>query len=432
MNIEEINVEPLQESLLNYNETANLLEEFEILKAKSALDIDLDIKPFIRLEKRCKNNPIKGGMFFKSPFRVANHHSSCQQCLYAFEVDTYGRGCTHDCMYCYARDILRQRDYWNNPMPAPVKISDLWKVFYTVFETNKPNKYRSILEKRIPIRIGSMSDSFMGIDRQYKVTQALLDILNFYKYPYIIFTRSTLIAQEEYLKRLDPKLCSAQISLASLNEKLNKKIEPGAASGKDRLETIEKLIEAGIWSTLRINPCFPNYPDGYFTDPNFRKSFSTPSFDYSSPEIVDAAAEKGVKSILLGMARLSPIAMKSIEKQTGIDLRGFFKPYLKSQKDYHLSDNEVRYYYETYRERCTKNGIQFSTCYIGNGEPQFWRDQDMWSNKKDCCNAIGKVNSFTKSSRDIPWDTRMKHTPYKCTKPNDEKNLHTELGKLHD
>jgi DNA repair photolyase len=313
----------------------------------------------------------------------------------------------------------------------PVDLTEIWKVFYTVFETSKPSKWRNVLEKRIPIRIGSMSDSFMFMDKKYKVTQELLRLLDYYKYPYIIFTRSDLVAHDEYIDLLNPNLCSIQMSIASTNDELNKKIEPGTPSSKRRLLALQKLSRNGFWTTVRMNPFFPIYPDGYFTDPNFdRKNMPAP-FHYSSFEMVDEIASYGIPSILTGMVRLSSFSINQIEKAVGRSIRDFYKSdSRKSLRDYHYSEAEIRAYYERIHARCKQNSIQFTTCYIGNGEEQFWKDQDLWDNKKDCCNAIGRVKSYddVKTSRDVSWEDRLKFTNNKCLKPNNSDRLHEKLG----
>ena len=33
------------------------------------------------------------------------------KCLYNTRLDTYGRGCAHDCSYCYAKSLLNSS--WN-------------------------------------------------------------------------------------------------------------------------------------------------------------------------------------------------------------------------------------------------------------------------------------------------------------------------------
>lgn len=407
-----------------------IFENARKMKAVSNYNTDFDFEVYRKLELRFGHEQPRGGVIFSSPIKVVNSHTTCQQCLYAFEVDTYGRGCTHDCVYCYAKAELTVHGSWNRPFPMPVDITQLWKIFYTVFETTKKSKYRSLLEKRIPIRIGSMSDSFMFMDKKYKVTQELLRLLKFYNYPYIIFTRSDLIAHDDYLNLLDPDLCSIQMSISSTNDKLNKLVEPGTPSSKRRLIALQKLVNNGFWTTVRLNPFFPIYPDGYFTDPDFDRKNMPKPFEFSSFEMVDEIAQYGVQSILTGMVRLSSFSINQIEKATGHNLRPFYKQeFRKSQRDYHYSQEEIRAYYERIHAKCLQNGIQFTTCYIGNGESQFWGDQDLWSNKKDCCNAIGRIKGFegSKTSRDIPWETRMRFTNHKCLTPNDKENLHKEL-----
>lgn len=188
------------------------------LLLKSNYKSKFDFEVFKSLEERFGLEQPRGGVVFSTTFRLVNAHTSCQQCLYAFEIDTYGRGCTHDCVYCYAKQQLTQHGSWNKPFPMPVDISDIWNTFYTVFETDKKNKWRDILEKRVPLRIGSMSDSFMWMDKKYKVTQELLKILKHYNYPYIIFTRSDMVATSPYIDLLDPDLCSIQMSISSIND----------------------------------------------------------------------------------------------------------------------------------------------------------------------------------------------------------------------
>ena len=147
----------------------------------------------------------------------------CARCFHRFEIDTYGRGCIHDCAYCYAKSYLSIRRYWNEPIPFPIDIAAIRHIFAAVFETSKRNKFRWILEKRVPLRIGSMSDAFMGMDKKYRVTLELLKILKFYRYPYIIFTRSDLVADDDYIQAMDPRLASVQMSISSLDPKITRR-----------------------------------------------------------------------------------------------------------------------------------------------------------------------------------------------------------------
>ena len=381
------------------------------------------------LELRYDGRKINGGLIMKTVFRLANSHGTCQQCLYTFEIDTYGRGCIHDCAYCYARAELTVHGMWNNPIPVPVDLNEIRRQFYYAFESDRKNKWADLLRMRIPLRIGSMSDSFMWSDQKYKISQELLRILRFYNYPYVVFTRSDLVATDEYLSLLDPKLSSIQFSISSINEDLVKKMEPGAPSVARRLNALRKLGDAGFWTTVRINPLFPIFPDGYFTDPRFRHEGDIPKFDYSSFDMIDVIADHNVPSVLTGFGRFSRLSLNAIERTTGFNLRQMYKRKgdEKSWRDFHFSDQEIRYYYDQMRKRAIKRAVEFSTCYIGNGEPHFWKDQDLWSNKKDCCNVKDRVSTFKADARQIPFEMRLKYTSHKQSLPTSTR-LQDPLG----
>ena len=221
--------------------------------------------------------------------------------------------------------------------------------------------------------------------------------------------------------------------MSSTNDELNKMIEPGAPSAKRRLRALEKINKQGYWTTVRINPLFPIMPDGYYTDPNFSwwGEGKVPEFNYSSFDMVDEIAETGTPAILAGFGRFSAFSLNQIEKALDMDLRQFYKPdrsTKKSRRDFHFSEPEIRYYYEQIKKRCYKNAMEFTTCYIGNGEKHFWKDQDIWSNKKDCCNIKDRVAAFKTDSREIDFKERLRFVNNKSGKPVNSETLHKPLG----
>lgn len=378
-----------------------------------------DWSVYDKISERFGDEQPRGGVVFKTSLKLVNYHTSCSKCHYAFEVDSYGRGCVHNCIYCYAKDQLTTHGYWNRPMPFPVDLSEIRKIFYTVFETDKKSKWREILENRIPLRIGSMSDSFMWLDRKYKVTQELLRILKFYRYPYIVFTRSDLVATDEYMALIDRDLASIQFSICGNNENLTKIIEPGAPSVARRFNALRILNENKFWTTVRLNPLFPIYPDGYFTDKNsvierFGSLEAAPKFEFFDWDFVQQIAETGTPSFLAGFVRLSTWAINNLSRATGIDIKSFFKPEnLQGHGDKRYSDSEIAYYYTQLKFLATKNKLRFNTCYIGNGEKDYYQYQKLWDNKKDCCDAVGNVKAFSTTSQRVDWQTRIQHSPCK-------------------
>jgi DNA repair photolyase len=378
-----------------------------------------DWSVYDQLAEKFEETP-RGGVVFNTTFKLVNHHTSCNKCHYSFEIDSYGRGCFHNCVYCYAKDQLTTHGFWNRPQPFPVNLAEVRKVFYTVFETNKSNKWRSIMEKRIPVRVGSMSDSFMWMDTKYGVTKELLKIFEFYRYPYIIFTRSDLVAHDDYISILDKELCSVQFSISGNNNKFTRVIEPGAPSYERRLKALEKLNQQGFWTTVRINPLFPKYPDGFYSDSvsiagRFGSRKECPTLPFYDDGFVAELADAGVPSILAGFVRLSPKAINNLSKVSGIDIKSFYKPDLYEVRgDKRYSDTEIAQYYKMFATECRKHEVRFNTCYIGNGIKDYFQYQDLWSNKGDCCDAKGNVKAFGEAtSQSIPWSERRKHAPCK-------------------
>ena len=398
-----------------------ILEKAKQLDKKSSYPSNYDYETYKRLEQRFGLDQPRGGIVFGTTFKVVNHYEGCTRCHYAFELDTYGRGCTHDCVFCYAKDQLTQRAFWNRPFPMPVDLCEIRKIFYTVFETNKPNKYRAVLEKRIPLRLGSMSDPFLWMDKKYGVTLELIKILNYYKYPWVAFTRSDLVAKDEYLKHIDPRLGSIQFSISGENEELTKKIEPGAPSVKRRLAALKTISNAGINTAVRINPLFPMYPDGYFTNPSvvkekFGDNIPTfPLLDIDNPSIfLDMIKDAGVRTIIPGVVRLTHREIKRMDTALNMPFRDFFTyGHVKGALNVNFSDKEISYYYLKLHKEALKKGLRFTTCYIGNGVKDYFQYQDLWDNKKDCCDIVGKIESFDKTSQNIPWEERMKYATCK-------------------
>src|SRR4051794_21185242 len=111
INFPAANLNWIEQPVVTTPVTDEMEEKAEKLNLLSAYRSDFDWKPFRDLERRLGNKPVRGGLAFKSPFKLVNSHSTCQQCLYAFEVDTYGRGCVHNCVYCYAKAELTVHGY---------------------------------------------------------------------------------------------------------------------------------------------------------------------------------------------------------------------------------------------------------------------------------------------------------------------------------
>ena len=382
--------------------TNQLTDELNRLQGSSQFECQLSSEAMGRHEKLLLKNGISSDPFHRNPLQLINTYSSCQNCHQAFQMDSYGKGCLHDCIYCFAKVDAEENGVWNSPTPLPLNFSDLWKVFFQVFETDQKNPWRGILEKRIPLRIGANSDSFMAIDRNFKVTREVLRLLNHYHYPYFVVTRGEAIANDDYLGLLDPKLAAVHLSIPSLNSELTKLLEPAAPSPAARLDSLKAINQAGIWSIVRINPLFPRFKDGHFSQRNGVDD--KPLLDYFSFDLIDAVAEQGAKGILAGFVSLKAHTVTALSEKLGTNLWDLIDP----SNPYHgerflFSKEEMRSYYDLSAKRAKKNNIEFTTCYLGTGEEQYFVNKDLWSNSKDCCNIRDRVPAHKSDSSEISF-----------------------------
>jgi len=169
------------------------------------------------------------------------------KCHYPTRLDTYGCGCQHDCSYCYAKSLLDFRGLWNPKAPSVVSLGALSKEI-----------------KKLPrgeiVRLGGMTDCFQPMERLYRNTYKAIRLLNQRHIPYLIVTKSALIAEKEYLDILDKELAHIQITVTSTDDKKALEYEK-ASPPSERIKAIKTLQDLGYDVQLRLSPFIPQYID---------------------------------------------------------------------------------------------------------------------------------------------------------------------------
>ena len=184
---------------------------------------------------------------FKSFYKTVGGNEG-NKCNYPTRLDTYGCGCMHDCKYCYAKSLLDFRGLWN---PTEPSVADIAKI---------KKKIKKIAGTKTPIRLGGMTDCFQPIEKKYRVTYETIKALNEYKVPYLIVTKSSMIADDEYLEILDKDLAHIQVTVTTTDDELSKTYEK-AFLPSERIKAIEKLQANGFDVALRLSPFIPDYVD---------------------------------------------------------------------------------------------------------------------------------------------------------------------------
>jgi DNA repair photolyase len=163
------------------------------------------------------------------------------------------RGCEHGCTYCYARPT---HSYLNLSPGLDFETK-------LVAKTNAAKVLRRELSapsyRVAHVAIGTATDAYQPIERELKITRAVLEVLSEARHPLGIVTKSALIERD--IDLLGPmasdRLAEAFISVTTLDPRLSLILEPRAASPLRRLRTIETLSRAGIPVHVNVAPVIP-------------------------------------------------------------------------------------------------------------------------------------------------------------------------------
>jgi len=167
------------------------------------------------------------------------------------------RGCEHGCVYCFAR-----------PTHAYLGLSPGLDFESKLFM--KPEA-AELLEKELSaanyqprvIAIGTNTDPYQPIERRYQVMRRILEVLERAGHPVGIVTKSALVLRDlDILARMaERKLAKVALSVTSLDPELARKMEPRAATPMRRLETLRRLSDAGVPTTVMVAPVIPALND---------------------------------------------------------------------------------------------------------------------------------------------------------------------------
>lgn len=167
------------------------------------------------------------------------------------------RGCEHGCIYCFARPshtylgYSAGLDFESRLLVKPDAATLLRK------ELAKPGYICQ------PMALGTNTDPYQPIEREYRITRQVLEVLAEYKHPLSIVTKSANVERD--IDILAPMaregLVKVFISITTFDRSISRTLEPRAAAPQRRLETIRRLHEAGIPVGVMTAPIIPVLTD---------------------------------------------------------------------------------------------------------------------------------------------------------------------------
>jgi DNA repair photolyase len=113
------------------------------------------------------------------------------------------------------------------------------------------------------IAMGTNTDPYQSAEGKYKLTRGIIGVLAERANPFSILTKSPLVLRDldlivEASKQTD---VSVSFSVATVDEDVWRRTEPGAPHPRRRLEALKKLREAGIPGGVMMAPILPGISD---------------------------------------------------------------------------------------------------------------------------------------------------------------------------
>ncbi|WP_327092712.1 radical SAM protein [Nonomuraea sp. NBC_01738] len=194
---------------------------------------------------------LRGGFYEMQARTVIERVAASAGLAQEWGVSPY-RGCAHACVGCGARGGHRRLGL------------DAGRDFDTrvVVKANAVERLRAELGRwdGRPLAVGVSGDVYQAAERTYRLMPGLVGALGAAGVPFTVYTKSPLVLRDAAL--LVEAGAQVAVSIAFVDERIRRAVEPGAPSAQARLELVAALVEAGVECRVRMSPVLPLLGDG--------------------------------------------------------------------------------------------------------------------------------------------------------------------------
>lgn len=176
---------------------------------------------------------------------------------FSWTINPY-RGCSHACVYCFARGSHRYLDFdtgkdFDAQIVVKVNVAEVLGR-----ELARPGWGREC------VALGTNTDPYQRAEGRYRLMPGIITALARSATPVSILTKGTLLRRDlpmlvDASERVPVELA---MSIAIGDHGLQQSIEPGTPTTRARLDTIAAARDAGLAADVFIMPVLPGLTDG--------------------------------------------------------------------------------------------------------------------------------------------------------------------------
>lgn len=206
--------------------------------------------------KRVDTPGFRGVTFYEVRAKSALNRVPGTDPMFRWTINPY-RGCTHGCVYCFARNTHTYLD-----LDAGADFDS--KI---VVKVNAPELLRRELARpswgREHVAMGTNVDCYQRAEGRYRLMPGIITALAQADTPFSILTKGTLILRDlDVLADATQRVKAAvSYSIGLLDQDLWRSVEPGTPSPQRRLAAVSALSGAGLGCSVLMAPILPYLSD---------------------------------------------------------------------------------------------------------------------------------------------------------------------------
>jgi DNA repair photolyase len=167
------------------------------------------------------------------------------------------RGCSHGCVYCFARNThtyldLDAGDDFDRQIIVKINIADVLA-----------RELRRATWTHEPVALGTNTDPYQRAEGRYRLMPDIIAALTSSGTPFSILTKGTTARRDLPLLAIASRAVpvSMGVSIALTDETVHAALEPGTPSPRARLELVRAIVEAGLPCQVLVAPILPMITD---------------------------------------------------------------------------------------------------------------------------------------------------------------------------
>jgi DNA repair photolyase len=167
------------------------------------------------------------------------------------------RGCSHGCVYCFARHThtyldLDAGDDFDRQIIVKINIGDILA-----------RELRRASWTHEPVALGTNTDPYQRAEGRYRLMPGIIAALAGSGTPFSILTKGTTARRDLSLLTVASTTVpvSMGVSIALTDEAIHAALEPGTPTPRARLELVRAIVDAGLPCQVLVAPILPMITD---------------------------------------------------------------------------------------------------------------------------------------------------------------------------